>query len=225
VGFVFGGLQGALGWFMVRSGLVDKPYVSHYRLAAHLALALALLAYLFWQLLDLPARPREVRTPAASAPRPRGAVAIRRGLRVITALLCLQIVYGAFTAGLKAGFGFNTFPLMDGSLVPAQLLALSPAWANFLENSAAVQFTHRTLAWSLLLGIGALWSYARRAGLSSTQRHGLDALLAAVGLQFALGVTTLLLVVPVPVAALHQLGACVLLLVLLYSLHTLRPAR
>lgn len=210
VGFVLGGLQGALGWFMVMSGLVDRVSVSQYRLAAHLALALLVLGYLFWILLDLRTGPSAERT---EAPRLRGP------LLAVTALLSLQILYGALVAGLKAGFGYNTFPTMNGHWFPEGFFQYEPAWLNLFESRAGVQFVHRMLAWSLALSIVGIWIFARKLALNARQARAMNALLAMVGAQFLLGVLTVVLVVPLPLAAAHQLGACFLLLFALRANH------
>ena len=217
-GFVLGGLQGALGWFMVKSGLVDMPRVSHYRLAAHLGLALVVLSYLFWIVLDLVDATGAA--AASTSTGDRGVVAgTRAGLKAILGLLAIQITYGAFVAGLHAGYGYPTFPTMNGEWVPSAFFGLEPAWRNVFENPAAVQFIHRTIAWILVGAIIAIYVVGRRAPMSPRRRSSLDVLLAMVGIQFVLGVTTVLFSVPITVAALHQLGACVLLLALLRALH------
>lgn len=203
--FALGGLQGALGWVMVASGLVDRPHVSHYRLAAHLSLALTLLGFLLWTVLD-------VRVPAGGAS-PR----LRRALVAFLALLGLQIVYGAFTAGLHAGIGYNTFPKMYGQWIPREILALTPGWLNAFENRATVQFLHRALGAAVLLGIGGLLVLAR--GATRELRRAIAAIALAGIAQFSLGILTLLWIVPVPLAALHQFGACVLLLATIWANH------
>ena len=208
--FLFGGLQGAVGWFMVASGfLPDATAVSPYRLVAHLALALMLYASIIWTGLSVlrPVR-RELPTPA--------------GVRLLAngclALVGLTIVAGGFVAGLHAGHTYNTFPLMDGGLVPAGYTSLDPLLRNMTENVAAVQFNHRLLATLSLGMVTLLAAYGTRAGLPS----GLAGCLAiAVGCQYLLGVATLLFVVPVPLAVLHQLGAVMLLTVLLIVVHRL----
>lgn len=204
--FALGGMQGALGWFMVKSGLVDMPTVSHYRLAAHLSLALVVLSVLFWTRLDLGDGPREVTSPR-----------LRAALFCVLALTCVQIVWGAFTAGLHAGIGYNTFPKMQGAWVPPDAFASASLWRNAVETPAMVQLVHRVLGTLLLLSAIALAVAARRAP------PGVRSALLNVGTmaltQYALGVATLLLIVPVSLGAAHQLGACMLLLMLLRALH------
>lgn len=213
--FVLGGLQGALGWYMVQSGLVDMPRVSHYRLTAHLSLALFILTYLFWLILDL------------KVGRQRGTVpkGVRVGVKVLTAVISLQIVLGAFTAGMRAGIGYNTFPLMNGFFAPPGLMYLDPKILNFFENPVMVQFLHRNMAYLVVLGVAALWWRTRSLALDSRQRLAVRCLVGTVAVQFLLGVLTLVLVVPVSVASMHQVGACFLLLSAVFALHSFSPAR
>jgi cytochrome c oxidase assembly protein subunit 15 len=213
--FIVGGLQGLMGWYMVKSGLVDMPRVSHFRLAAHLGLALLLLGYLFWVVLELYNRhgllPRQ---PVAST-------LLRRLVRGLFALLLLQILYGAFTAGLRAGYGYNTFPLMNDEWIAAAVGIMDPWWVNLFESNATVQFLHRWLGILVLLQALVVWFIARRQDLRTSQSLGLNALAVVTLIQFVLGVATLLYVVPVGLASLHQAGACLLLLVCIYALFTL----
>ena len=206
--FVLGGLQGAVGWFMVASGfLPDSTSVSPYRLVIHLALALVLYAAIVWTGLS-----------ALHPPRQRPAVSpwIKFLARSCLALLSLTILAGGFTAGLHAGLTYNSFPLMDGRLVPEGYAALHPLLRNLTENVAAVQFDHRLLATMTLILVTTMAVVGRRAALPRTL---CTCLAAAVLGQYLLGVTTLLLVVPVPVATLHQLGAVLLLTVMLIVVH------
>lgn len=210
--------QGALGWFMVKSGLVDEPRVSHYRLAAHLSMAFLMLAYVLWALFDeLASREEGPELPA-----------LRRGLAAFLALVCVQIVYGALTAGLRAGYGYNTFPTMYGAWFPDAAFALRPLWKNVLENPAGVQLVHRSLAWLVAASALVLAVLAARRPLSARQRRCVRAILAIVALQFTLGVATLVLFIPVWLASLHQLGGCLLFAATLRANHALRvraPAR
>jgi len=200
VAFLLGAGQGVLGWYMVQSGLVDKPYVSHFRLAAHLSLAFALFAYLIWILLDL--------RPSVTA---QGGRSLAIASLLFLALLCCQIVYGAFMAGLDAGFMFNTFPRMLDHWVPPNLFSLESWGENFVSNPAMVQFIHRGLGWALfasafvLIPIG-LWNQV--SGLAAGALYGVCGLTL---FQFLLGVMTLLLKVPVGLAVMHQVTACLLL--------------
>ncbi len=212
LGFVLGGLQGALGWYMVKSGLVDMPRVSHYRLAAHLSLALFIMVYLFWLTLRLWPKVRWGAAVPAAVP-----AAVKKASFYITGLVALQIVYGAFTAGLRAGIGFNTFPKMNGFWLPPGLDYLQPVWTNMFANPVTVQFIHRCIAWCLLAAITCFWFFARRRVVTPAQRFGVNGLMAMIVVQFLLGVMTLLHMVPVSLASMHQLGACVLLLLAVFT--------
>ncbi|MBO6558189.1 MAG: COX15/CtaA family protein [Pseudomonadales bacterium] len=207
---LLGGLQGLMGWYMVKSGLVDVPYVSHYRLAAHLMLAMLILAFLFWLILDMLA----VKRPEVSASQS----SISLWLLV---LLVIQLVLGAFTAGLDAGYGFNTWPLMHGQFLADAALMMSPFWLNFVENGVMIQFVHRWIGALLVLGI--LWFAFKARG---TALFGASMILLGVTLvQFALGVTTLLYRVPVVLGSLHQAVACLMLLALVYCVYLSRRPR
>lgn len=212
--FVLGAAQGALGWYMVQSGLVERVEVSQYRLAAHLSLALAIYVYMLWLALTL-LRPAAPTRPVAPA--------LRAHLWLVAGWLAVTIVFGAFVAGLNGGFLYNTFPLMDGGLTPPDLLHLQPAWRNLFENPATAQFVHRWLAIALVLLVGWLWLRASR--LATPQRRAFDLLLLAVLAQAGLGIATLLLVVPIPLAAAHQACAVLLLTALVWTLHATRNAR
>ncbi len=212
--FALGGAQGALGWFMVQSGLVDVPRVSHYRLAAHLSLAFVIFGYAVWLARDL------ALSSDRSAVPPGGRRLLRRGLLLVGGLLGAQIVWGAFVAGLKAGLYYNTFPLMGGGLVPPDLLRLEPALLNLLENPSAVQWMHRLLG-TLLLGVAAgFYLKVRRfEGMDARSKTLNRALLGLLALQYLLGVVTLLLRVPVSLGVAHQAMAMVLVGVWLVWLH------
>lgn len=195
-----GAAQGYLGWFMVKSGLVDLPRVSPYRLAAHLSLALAIYASMFWLLLGL-------RWPPAAAVTGDSA----RWRWPLVALVALTVVFGAFVAGLKAGYVYNSFPLMDGRWIPSGLLHYQPWWRNLFESPLTAQFIHRWLGISTLLAcLGNLWWVRRCGGRNAV--FSTAALLAAVAtLQAGLGIAALLHYVPVWLGTLHQ-GVAVLLL-------------
>jgi heme a synthase len=198
--FLLGAAQGVMGWFMVMSGLVDDPAVSHYRLAAHLSLALAILATCVWLM-------RELRVPATPAVAAPGAAA-RRWVVALGALLGVQIVWGAFVAGLDAGLYFNTFPLMGGRLVPPNVAGLEPALLNLVENPITVQWVHRVLGTVLLAAAVAAALGARRE--PRWMRGAALTFLALVVAQYALGVATLLMAVPVSLGVLHQATAAVI---------------
>ncbi|MDZ7802164.1 MAG: COX15/CtaA family protein [Trueperaceae bacterium] len=202
--FALGALQGVMGWFMVMSGLVDRPSVSHYRLAAHLALAFAIVGTCLWFAADLSPRAAS-RAPARARPR-----YLLAGVWALGGVLAAQVVWGAFTAGLDAGHVFNTFPRMGGRWLPPGLDALSPVARNLVENPVAVQWVHRVLATVLLVGAAALQVYAWRAGADARSRRFAAGMVALVLAQYLLGVATLLLVVPVSLAVAHQAAALVL---------------
>jgi heme a synthase len=214
--FALGGLQGALGWYMVQSGLVDDPRVSQFRLTAHLGLALLIFAAMAWVGLSL-LHPRPA-APVAAAP-----VAVRRLAAGVAVLVFVMALTGGFVAGIRAGFAYNTFPLMNGHVVPPEILMIEPWWKNFFYNMATVQFDHRLLAWTLAVVVPLLWWRLRRTeGVPARARRGGDWLLALLALQIALGIATLVLVVPVPLAAAHQAGAVLVFAAALNVAHALR---
>jgi len=210
--FALGGLQGAMGWYMVKSGLVDDPRVSQYRLTAHLSIALAVYAAMLWTALGLFYRGAGV---ARQAP-------LRRLSWVITAVIAYMVVTGGFVAGIRAGFAYNSFPLMNGHLVPPEIFMIDPWYLNFFDNMATVQFDHRLGAWLLAALVPWFWLKARREALAPRTRLTGHLLLGMLALQLALGVATLLLVVPIPLAAAHQGGAVLLLSAALLVNHSLR---
>lgn len=212
--FILGGLQGAVGWFMVASGFEpDSIAVSPDRLVLHLALALILYVALVWTGLTVlrPAPPR----PAASG-------ALHSMARICCVSIALTMLAGGFVAGTHAGFDYNTFPLMDGQLVPASYATLEPFIRNLTENIAAVQFDHRLLA-TLTIVVGAATlavGFASRPPMSS--RLALAAFGCTAIVQYLLGVATLLLVVPIALAAMHQAVATLLLTTAIVLLHATR---
>jgi len=195
--FVLGGLQGALGWYMVTSGLVDRPAVSHFRLAAHLSLAILLYVWIVWILSGFSERHAVAGEPAG------------RFLPVMTYLsIAATIVFGAFVAGLDAGKIYNTFPLMGGALVPADYLRPDHGLGDLINNPVAVQFNHRILAILTVVLVVALWWRSR--GMGGEPSRWAHWMMAAVIVQAGLGIATLLLYVPVWLATLHQAGAMAL---------------
>ena len=208
--FVLGGLQGLLGWYMVKSGLVDNPHVSQYRLTAHLGLAVIIYAFMFWVALNL---------WYGKAPRGEKRPGLRRLIALLGILVFITILSGGFVAGLKAGFAYNTFPLMDGRWIPAAMFMQDPLWRNFFENIATVQFDHRLLATLVFASVLILWLATLRQPVSRQVRLGLHAMLAAAVLQVGLGISTLLLQVPVTLASMHQGGALLLLTTVMYLNH------
>lgn len=211
VGLVLGGLQGLMGWYMVMSGLVDIPRVSHYRLAAHLCLALVILGYLFWIILDLH-NTRRFQVPQL----------IRSLSLVVLCLVSVQIVYGAFTAGLRAGLGYNTFPLMDGKLIAEAALMMSPKWLNFFENGAMIQFIHRWVGTLLLVFVAGLVGLSIQRGLPRPIVRSTVMLLIIILMQYLLGIFTLINTVPVFLASTHQAVACLVLLCTVYLVYIVR---
>ncbi len=206
---LLGGAQGFMGWYMVKSGLVDNPQVSHYRLATHLGLALLVLVCMFWLALGFRNTPRH---PDKNLH--------RHGL-VVLCLTLITIFWGALTAGLDAGLVYNeTFPKMGGTWLPPDLLHRNPLWINFFENHVAVQFTHRWLAVTTALAVLSLWGHALMKNKARIIFHLLAAMACA---QAALGIATLLSGVALPLAVAHQSGAVILLLLLVYCLYEVRP--
>jgi cytochrome c oxidase assembly protein subunit 15 len=212
-----GGLQGAVGWYMVASGFeADRTAVSPYRLVIHLGLALLIFSALLWTALGL-LKPEPSAPPAA---RP-----VRRMVRVAAWSLVAAMLAGGFVAGTRAGFSYNTFPLMDGQVLPDGYLLLDPWWRNLTANVLAVQFNHRLLASvALLATIGAVWAAWRRLP-AGAPRSAVLALGASVVLQYALGIATLVHVVPVSLGTLHQATAVLVLAAALVAAHALRPAK
>lgn len=213
--FILGGLQGAMGWFMVTSGLSDRPDVSQYRLSAHLIFAFLLYGWILWIVLDL------------VFPRPHTfkQVSIRlyqHAITALTLLLVITIVSGGFVAGTDAGFIYNTYPLMGDSLLPKDLFMLKPLVINFFENIVTIQFTHRLLTMLVFVTVIVFWFKSLRLQLPDRTRTALHCLLATVILQMTLGISTLLMAVPVALGASHQGGALLLLSVMLWVRHEFR---
>ena len=210
--FALGALQGLIGWYMVRSGLADRIDVSQYRLALHLGLAIVIFGALVWVALSVDAR--EGRPGAARDDRVGGAAAIML-------LVFVQILLGAFVAGLKAGASYNTWPLMDGRLVPDGLGAMEPWYLNLFENALTVQFNHRLVAYALVLA--TLWHvWNLRGTRDSRVRLTTAALAAAMLTQAALGIATLLGQVPLVLGLAHQAGAAAVFGLAVWHLYALR---
>jgi heme a synthase len=209
--FALGALEGAMGWYMVKSGLVDDPRVSQYRLTAHLGIALLIYAAMLWTALDL-LLPRSPETSAG----------LRRFAFALAALVFAMALSGGLVAGTRAGLAYNTFPLMDGYVVPPGMFALEPWYLNFFGNVTTVQFDHRLIAWLLALLAPWFWALTRREGVSRRAKLAGDLLLAALALQISLGIATLLNAVPLPLAAAHQAGALLVFTCALLAAHALR---
>jgi len=208
--FVLGAIQGVMGWYMVKSGLVDVPAVSQYRLTAHLLIAVVIYAYMVRLIIGL-----------HSPQLPRSRPAARLG-PLLLGMVLLMIGSGGFVAGTHAGFIYNTFPMMGEQWIPDRILALSPGWRNFFENPVAIQFIHRCLAVVLL--ILTVWYAAMLAGHrhSMTRSCALAVFLAGVT-QVMLGIATLLLKVPAALGVAHQAGALILLTVVLVAVFSGYP--
>lgn len=212
------GAQGAMGWYMVKSGLSERVNVSQYRLAAHLALALVIYLLAVWTAADL-------LSPAAGEAAARPAQT-RRVLAVLSALGFATVISGAFVAGLRAGKIYNSFPMMGGRWLPAEYGTLSPWWRNLFENPSAAQFNHRLLALATLGGAFAAWWWVHRFAGPGRLAGQMRFVLGAAMLQVGLGIATLLLAVPVALGVAHQAGAIVVLTSLVLALHTAQaPAR
>ena len=213
--FALGALQGLMGWYMVKSGLVDDPRVSHFRLTAHLGLAFLIFAAMFWVALDL----LRIESTRAMPARPR---LLARAALVLVWVVFAMVLTGGLVAGIRAGFAYNTFPLMNGHVVPPEIFMIDPWYLNFVNNMATVQFDHRLLALLLALGVPALWLASRRIATTGSTRTAANWLLAALAVQIVLGIATLLLHVPVALAAAHQAGAVLVFATALWLAHGLR---
>ncbi len=207
---ILGGFQGFLGWYMVKSGLVDIPAVSHYRLAAHLTTAFITFAYTFWVALDLIYPKRKTINKA-----------MRNVVRWGMVILLLQIIWGAFVAGLDAGLIHNTWPMMnEGKLMHETVyIEQNPVWKNFIEGKSGVQFVHRYLAFFVVGIIAYIWYRSRQIALTALQQKAINALLVLVFIQFLLGVLTLIYAVPLWLGVAHQVGAFFLLAGMTFTLH------
>ncbi len=210
--FVLGGLQGLMGWYMVKSGLVDVPHVSQYRLTAHLGLALIIFGCMLWYAMDFLRGERMARHASS-------------GYMLLTwlavAVVFLMMLSGGFVAGTKAGFIINTFPTMNGQWIPAGLMTVEPGWRNLFENPVMVQFVHRCMA--VIVTAVILVSFY----LSTKQRfRTLNSLaLLALLVQISLGISALVMRVPVSLGAAHQAGAVALFAAVLYAAHRARKVR
>lgn len=215
--FGLGALQGAMGWFMVKSGLVDMPYVSHYRLAAHFLLAVILIGCCVWFAIDIKPKQRkdsEIKRPG-----------LQRIALLAVVLFFIQITWGAFTAGLDAGLMYNTFPLMNGSWVPQHAWSLQPLILNLLENRATVQWIHRIMGTLLTLQVIYLWWRTRTLNDQSVLQTKAHILLGLIFSQYVLGILTLLFHVPVALGVAHQAVAILFWVAWLFYYHELKKAQ
>ena len=207
---ILGSFQGFLGWYMVKSGLVDKPDVNHYRLAAHLTTAFVTFAFTLWVALDLifPIKQTINKT-------------YRDLIRIGLAILFIQIIYGAFVAGLDAGFIHNNWPMMnEGKFMhETVLIEKTPLYKNFIEGRSGVQFVHRILAFIVVFSVLIIYINGKKIAVSNYQLYGLNSLLILVGVQSLLGVLAILLQVPLWLGIAHQIGAFLLLSSMIFTLH------
>lgn len=207
-----GAFQGFLGWFMVKSGLIDNPDVSHFRLSLHLTFAFITFAYTLWVALDLiyPERNKAI-------------LPLQKYARIALVFLLIQIIYGGFVAGLNAGLVHNHWPLMsDGQFFHDSILLEKDSWLlRLTEGKSGVQFVHRTMAYVVVGLMLFLYFKSKKFTLSSQQKNGLNALVVIVFLQFILGIFTLLFAVPMWLGLTHQIMAFILLATMTYTLHRL----
>ncbi|MBK9019648.1 MAG: COX15/CtaA family protein [Sulfuritalea sp.] len=214
--FILGGLQGAMGWYMVKSGLVDDPRVSQYRLAAHLGLAFILFGLMFWTGLGM------LQTRTAKVGAGDTATFTMRLGNWLVPLVFVMVLSGALVAGIRAGLAYNTFPLMNGHFLPPESFMVDPWWLNFFTNMALVQFDHRLIAWALM---GLIPWYSWRIWQEHPEARTPAVVLTLwLAVQVSLGIATLLLQVPVALGAAHQAGAMVLFGLLLWANHAIRRA-
>jgi heme a synthase len=195
--FALGGLQGVIGWLMVKSGLTERTSVSHIRLAIHLITAFITFGFTFYFALQIIYPERKIVFNKT----------LQRQVNLILALVIIQIIYGAFVAGMHAGKMYNTFPLMNGQIIPDGVTALKPTWLNLFDNPVMVQFIHRFLAGMITIFSILFFLKARKTELSGMQNRGIALLLSALSVQLLLGIFTLLTSVEITLAVLHQVGA------------------
>ena len=205
--FSMGAIQGAIGWWMVKSGLVKNPDVSHFRLAIHLTTAFLTCAFTFWVALSL-----------IYTEKREGNKKLLKLTSWLFILVIIQIIYGAFVAGLNAGKICNTWPKMCGEWIPDSIFMINPFWENFVTNHYGIQFIHRTLAFIIVAFVFYIWYKGREIQHNHLQRKSLNILLSLVIFQIVIGIFTLILVVPISLALIHQLGAFLLLMSIVFSI-------
>lgn len=213
--FILGGLQGLLGWYMVKSGLVDNPHVSQYRLTAHLVSAIIIYGFIVWTALGL------LNTSSRVPKRHSRYPGFRKAVHYLMMLLVITIISGGFVAGLKAGLIFNTFPKMGNAWIPSDLMILSPFYLNFFENMITVQFDHRVLALTTASLCLIYWLISKTCNFDRATETSFNLVGLMVVVQVTLGISTLLLQVPVWLGASHQAGALLLFTALLNNMHKL----
>lgn len=208
--FVLGALQAFLGWFMVKSGLVDMPRVSHYRLAAHLVTAFISCLYILWLMFEIN-YPKTVNLGQLFS--------FQKQIIWLLGLTFIQVIYGAFVAGLQAGLVHNTWPLMDGEVISSAVFAMDPMYLNFIIGKSGVQFVHRTLAIVIFIWVVVLYVKAVKRLVDPLQIQAIRLMFVFVLIQFGLGITVLLFRVPISLGILHQLCALLLLSSMVFALH------
>ena len=213
--FLLGGLQGLMCWYIVKSGWGEKPHVSQYRLTAHLSLAFIIFAAMFHVALKL-------LIPTGTLHEDKRIHSLYRFSQVIIGLIFLMVLSGGFVAGIRAGLAYNTFPLMNGHFIPPEIFTMEPWYRNFFDNMATVQFDHRIIAWILAILVPIFWFKSRRFTLPSSTHFACNLLLFMLIVQISLGVATLLMAVPLPLAVAHQAGAMLLFTAALWVNHKLR---
>lgn len=215
--FSIGALQGVIGWFMVKSGLKDNPQVSQYWLAFHLSTAFLIFWLVFWTALS-----------SIMKPVIQGDLKYKGLLKfsvIISCAVFIQIVLGAFVAGTHAGFMYNTFPDMDGHIIPPDMWYITPWYKNIFENLTTIQFNHRLIAYVVSLAIIVFWFISRRFQLTNKTNYAIGLLVVSIGVQFTLGVQTLLKQVPVSLASLHQVMALIVFALSIWVTHSLANER
>ncbi len=215
--FALGGLQAGMGWYMVKSGLVDDPRVSQFRLTSHLGLAILIFGALLWTALSV-----MYPSKANVSPHQKNVLIFSR---ILNGLIFVMILSGGFVAGIRAGLAYNTFPLMGDGFIPPDIFVLTPWWQNFFSNMATVQFDHRLLAYTLSILIPVFWWKVNRRDVSPRAKLAVNVLLGLFILQIIIGISTLLLHVPVAFASAHQATAVLVFGTSLWVTHGLSARR
>ena len=209
-----GASQGAIGWWMVKSGLVNNPDVSHFRLATHLITAFLTFSYTFWVALSLiyPNKSHQNKI-------------LYKLSFLLMIVVVIQIIYGAFVAGLDAGKVYNTWPKMNNDWIAESVYAMTPFWNNFVNGIAGVQFIHRTFAFVVLGLIIYIFYQSRKIQLIQLEKNAINLLLITVFFQMVLGIITLVMGVPIWLGVIHQLGAFILLASTVFSIFIFKPTK
>ena len=209
-----GASQGAIGWWMVKSGLVNNPDVSHFRLATHLITAFLTFSYTFWVALSLiyPNKSHQNKT-------------LYKLSFILMIVVIIEIIYGAFVAGLDAGKVYNSWPKMNNDWIAESVYSMTPLWSNFVNGIAGVQFIHRTFAFVVLFLIIYIFYQSRKTPLIQLEKNAINLLLVTVFFQMVLGIITLVLGVPIWLGVIHQLGAFILLASTVFSIFIFKPTK